>query len=172
MQDIVSGLVLQQEETVDQFKELLENLPAYEQRTIFSSVLKMISKRYLTAISSAGNEHWWKSDATIVSASAGLIKLVMNRNSNRRSSLVSWLSSSSGAGTGDPVGIRRAAVAALSEEREDLETVLEKSVAQFGDQLYIKHTPVLQQEGTFSLEIDTWRKANVLLQCTLKFCYS
>lgn len=107
----------------------------------------MISKRHLTAVPPIGNEQWWKSDASLVSASAGLISVVLDRNSTRRSSLISWLTSSSGAGSGESVGIRRAAITALSDEKDDLETVLEKSIAQFGDQLYIKHTPILQQEG-------------------------
>jgi len=30
---------------------------------------------------------------------------------------------------------------------EALQTVLEKSMRTFGDELYIKHTPILHQEG-------------------------
>ena len=52
-----------------------------------------------------------------------------------------------GAGVGDGIGIRRAVVAVLAKDKEAITTVLEKSVNQFGDQLYIKHTAVLQQEG-------------------------
>lgn len=60
-----------------------------------------------------------------------------------------WLTGSSEAGLGEGVGIRRAAVAVVSQDREDLVTVFEKSLSQFGDQLYIKHSPMLQQEGEF-----------------------
>ncbi len=35
----------------------------------------------------------------------------------------------------------------LADDKEAITTVLEKSIGQFGDQLYIKHTPILQQEG-------------------------
>jgi len=61
--------------------------------------------------------------------------------------LLSWLTSSTGAGVGEGIAIRRAVVAALAEDKSDMETVLEKSLQQLGDQLYIKHTPTMQQEG-------------------------
>jgi telomere length regulation protein len=38
-------------------------------------------------------------------------------------------------------------MAVISQDRDDLVAVLEKSLSQFGDQLYIKHSPMLQQEG-------------------------
>lgn len=67
--------------------------------------------------------------------------------------LVSWLTSSSGAGLGDGIAIRRAVVVVLSREKTDIETVLDKSLQQFGDQLYIKHTPTIQQDGKINLSI-------------------
>lgn len=33
---------------------------------------------------------------------------------------------------------------------ESIQRIMEKAMEQFGDQLYIKHTPILQQEGTNS----------------------
>ncbi|RAL66882.1 hypothetical protein DID88_007664 [Monilinia fructigena] len=51
-----------------------------------------------------------------------------------------------GAGIGEGVAIRRAAIASLSKNKKDIETVLEKSLSQFGDMLYIRHAPILQQE--------------------------
>jgi telomere length regulation protein len=38
-------------------------------------------------------------------------------------------------------------MAVISQDRDDLVAVLEKSLSQFGDQLHIKHSPMLQQEG-------------------------
>lgn len=155
--------MLQQEEGLGQFKELLNNSPQYEQRTILTSVLKMISKRYLTAAPPLEQEQWWKTDAPLVSASARLILIVLDGNSTRRTFLISWLTSSTGAGSGETVGIRRAVIAALAEKRDDLEMVLEKSIAQFGDQLYIKHTPILQQEGMYKVEVNIVNKANLVI---------
>ena len=65
-----------------------------------------------------------------------------------------WLTSSSAAGVGEEVGIRRAVLAVVAQEKEDICTVVEKSINQFGDQLYIKHSPMLQQEGRMTRALD------------------
>jgi telomere length regulation protein len=107
-----------------------------------------MSKEHLSAeITTEADSQWWKSDAGIVSAAAGLINLMLANEESRKSHLIAWLTSSSGAGIGDGIAIRRAAVAALAADKNDIESVLEKSLHQFGDQLYIRHTPAMQQEG-------------------------
>ncbi|RKL33668.1 hypothetical protein BFJ72_g9892 [Fusarium proliferatum] len=82
-----------------------------------------------------------------VSAVAGLLMEVALNDETKRDVLISWCASSSGAGVGDGVGIRRAVVAALARDREAITTVLEKSIAQFGDELYIRHSAMLQQDA-------------------------
>lgn len=91
-----------------------------------------------------------ESDETkpLVSAVAGALNSIVSMDQNLRRHLVEWLTSSSGAGLGEGVGIRRAVLAVVSQQKDDIVAVLEKSLSQFGDQLYIKHSPVLQQEGT------------------------
>jgi telomere length regulation protein len=76
----------------------------------------------------------------------------------RRDVLINWCASSSGAGVGDGVGIRRAVVATLARDREAITTVLEKSIAQFGDDLYMRHSAMLQQDGNdyrHAIHLDT-----------------
>ncbi|KAF4466884.1 dna replication checkpoint tel2 [Fusarium albosuccineum] len=80
-----------------------------------------------------------------VSATAGIIKELVLSDEMRRNIIISWCASSSGAGLGDGIGIRRAVIAALSHDRDAITAVLEKSLAQFGDDLYIKHVAILQQ---------------------------
>lgn len=70
---------------------------------------------------------------------------------HQKEHLISWLTGTSGAGLGDGIAIRRTVVVVLSKDKAAIETVLEKSLQNFGDQLYIKHTPTLQQEGIVSL---------------------
>lgn len=82
-----------------------------------------------------------------VSAAAGIIKSLVANETKYLSHLVTWLTSANGAGLGDTIGIRRAVLAVLSSDRDSIATVFEKSLNQFGDYLYIRHTPVLQQEG-------------------------
>ncbi|KAG6123537.1 hypothetical protein E4U13_005005 [Claviceps humidiphila] len=81
-----------------------------------------------------------------VSAVAGVIDDVVQNDHTRVSHLVNWCCSTSGAGLGDSIGIRRAVLALLARDKETITLVLEKSINQFGDQLYIKHSAIMQQQ--------------------------
>lgn len=133
---------------MSQFSRLLDSLSGFEQRNMLYILLKIASKDFLSSeITTESNDEWWKSDASMVSAVAALIRLMLVDNELRKSHLVSWLTGPSGAGIGEGISIRRAAIACLFEDKVIIETVLEKSLKQFGDQLYIRHTPAMQQEG-------------------------
>jgi telomere length regulation protein len=128
---------------------LLNGLPVFEQRNFVLGSLRVISNEYLSAtVTSENDSRWWHADASLVSAAAELITLILANEESRKIQLVVWLTGSSGAGIGDGIAVRRAAIAAIAEGKADIETVLDKSLHQFGDQLYIRHTPTLQQEGT------------------------
>ncbi|KAM0256789.1 hypothetical protein ACHAQJ_004741 [Trichoderma viride] len=85
------------------------------------------------------------SSKAIISAAAGIIDALVKGNETLNNHLISWCASSSGAGLGDAVGIRRAILAVLAQNKDGITTVFEKSLSQFGDQLYIKHAAILQQ---------------------------
>jgi telomere length regulation protein len=80
-----------------------------------------------------------------------LINLVLANEESRKAQVISWLTASSGAGVGDGIAIRRASIVALAADKSDIEAVFDKSLQQFGDQLYIRHTPAMQQEGMIFL---------------------
>lgn len=148
VEELVVSLLLRDTKFELHFKRLLSNISNIEQRNIVYSILKLLGTDYLSAsITTEDNADWWRSDATMVSAAASLITLLISQSDSRKAHLISWLTSSSGAGVGEGIAIRRAAVAAIAASKSDIESVLEKSLSQFGDKLYIKHTPTLQQEG-------------------------
>ncbi len=104
-------------------------------------LLDYLSKRFLNPLGqldSSGNQ--------TVSAVAGIVRAVVQDDEPRVAHLVNWCTASAGAGLGDGIGVRRAVLAVLAE-KDGITTVLEKSLSQFGDQLYIRHTAILQQEG-------------------------
>jgi telomere length regulation protein len=132
-----------------QFTRLLSSLPTFEQRNVLYAVLQIVSKEHLSAaVTTEADASWWKSDAKAVSGAAGLIKSLVANEESRKNLLISWLTGSTGAGVGEGIAIRREVVAALAHDKSDIETILEKSLQQLGDQLYIRHTPTMQQEGT------------------------
>ncbi|KAJ4414696.1 telomere binding protein [Neurospora sp. IMI 360204] len=142
MKCVLTRLLLAQGAGNDRFGSLLGNLPRSEQRKVLFSVLKKFAEDYLNRLGTCDAE----GGREMVSAVAGAISSIINHDPDKVAYLVEWLTSSSGAGLGDSIGIRRAVVAVVSQDRDSIVTVLEKSIAQFGDQLYVKHSPMLQQE--------------------------
>ncbi|KAI0176038.1 telomere length regulation protein-domain-containing protein [Hypoxylon sp. FL1284] len=141
---LLEGLLLRDSNSQVAFTKLLDFSPPLEQRKILNMVLKLLSDKYLKSISYDSNA---TSDAPIIGAASGVLRAVTGSDETRKSSLVSWLTSGSGAGIGEGFSIRRAAVAVFFEDKESMATILEKSLSQFGDQLYIKHAPLLQQDA-------------------------
>jgi telomere length regulation protein len=165
--DEVLQLLLGKDEDRKRFETILNSLPSSDQRMVLSVSLKTISGRYLSGAVVSDDSEWWEADASLVSAAAGYLNLVVKDDDSRKSQLIDWLTSVSGAGTGEGIGIRRAAVAVLSRSKYDAETVLEKSLQQFGDPLYIRHAPSLQQEGNLAISWSFHRAKFV--QSTPKF---
>ncbi|KAL1865510.1 telomere binding protein [Diaporthe australafricana] len=137
LEDIVS-----ESQEARYISDLFGNLASTEQRTLLFSMLKIIADTHLNHLDGSDPS---KEQATI-SAAAGTINLVVAGDAKYLSYLITWLTSATGAGLGDAIGVRRAVLAVLSSDRDSVITVFEKSLNQFGDYLYIKHTPVLQQE--------------------------
>ncbi|KAK0656706.1 telomere length regulation protein-domain-containing protein [Cercophora newfieldiana] len=140
---MLSALILVKDTDPQHIASLLDNLPQTEQRKVLFSALKILSADYLNRL---GNCESAESQA-VISAVAGAIKACVGVSEIRRGHLTEWLTGSSAAGLGEGIGIRRAALAVVSQEKDSAVAVLEKSINQFGDQLYIKHSPMLQQEA-------------------------
>ncbi|KAH8676639.1 telomere length regulation protein-domain-containing protein [Tricladium varicosporioides] len=144
---LLDVLLLYSQDQGTHFIKLIDTLHSLEQRNLLYSIFQIISKDYFTAaVTTEANSSWWRSDSRKVSGAARLIK-ALTANELRKNHLLAWLTNSSGAGVGEGIAIRRATLAALAEDKSDIETILEKSIQQFGDKLYITHTPSMQQEA-------------------------
>ncbi|KAI4195590.1 MAG: hypothetical protein LQ350_007116 [Teloschistes chrysophthalmus] len=103
------------------------------------SILRILAKATTsTPISSEA------SDKT-VAAAAALICSASKRDEEFVNILLQWLSSD---GLVQDLSIRRAVIAALAKDFGKLKTALSESLQSFGDKIFIKHSPILQQEGT------------------------
>ena len=140
---LVENLLLSEGSDPSRFRLLLGGLPNMEQRKVLLAVLKFLSEAYLNKLGDCSSPE----DATMISAAAGVLSAIVKGDQDKMGHLAAWLTRSSGAGLGDGIGIRRAVLAVVSQGKGNVVSVLEKSVAQFGDQLYIKHSPMLQQDG-------------------------
>ncbi|GAB1310803.1 telomere binding protein [Madurella fahalii] len=143
VKQILSELVLKKGADPARICPVLCNLPQTEHRKFLFSILKLFSSEHLDRLGRCESEE----SKPLVSAVSGALHSIIGTDENGRGHLVEWLTGSSGAGLGEGVAIRRAVLAVISQYKDELVTVLEKSLGQFGDQLYIKHSPMLQQEA-------------------------
>ncbi|KAJ4119683.1 telomere binding protein [Fusarium oxysporum] len=137
----IDGLLLSKRNSISTFIQLALSQHRTSKK-VFHILLQHLSQKYLNRLSLEDTHPDDK-----VSAVARLLMEVALNDETRRDVLINWCASSSGAGVGDGVGIRRAVVAALAQDREAITAVLEKSIAQFGDELYIRHSAMLQQDA-------------------------
>jgi telomere length regulation protein len=138
---VIDRLLLSPQSSVSTFTQLALSQPRTSKK-IIHFLLRHLSQKHLQGLSLDDT-----SPNDKVSAVAQLLKELALNDATRREVLINWCASSSGAGLGDGIGIRRAVVAALAQDRDAIIAVLEKSLAQFGDELYIKHSAILQQDG-------------------------
>lgn len=140
-------MVLGTEDDLKVLQKLLDVIPTYEQKSVLNCALRLLVKHHLPSDPNYGDVAWWQEDTARVSAGAAYLSTIINGNAARKDMLLSWMTGLPGDGIGEPISIRRAAIATISHSKYDLEAILEKSMQQFGDQLYIKHTPSMQQDG-------------------------
>lgn len=142
---LFTGLLLQDADTHAVFAKFLGFFPSLEQRKVVDLILKLLTDSYLVNVDNNAT----LADSPIMSAASDIVKFIIGNDEIRKNSLVSWLTSGSGAGIGEGCAIRRVVVSVFAEDKEFMATILERSLNQFGDQLYIKHAPILQQDGNF-----------------------
>ena len=122
---------------------LAANLSQMERVKLFYSLLQYLTSTFF----SKPGDSQATSPNPVISAVAGLIRKVTCDEPSQKSWIVSWLTGPVGAGPNANIAIRRAAFACLAEDEDTKYEIMEKSLNQFADDLYIKHTPMLQQEG-------------------------
>ncbi|KAJ6782493.1 hypothetical protein PWT90_05296 [Aphanocladium album] len=137
---LINELLLKSDSNPATFVQLCFQQPATFKK-IMQILLDYLAQKFLSSVSIQD-----ASENKIVTSVAGIINVLVKDDAARKLFLVSWCTASSGAGLGDTIGIRRAVLAALATDKDLITLVLEKSLNQFGDQLYIKHAAILQQE--------------------------
>ena len=147
-------LLLPQSPQWDTLIRLLLPSAPHDKSRYLSALLRVLSRHYLDPVISR-ELRWWEHDSQSISKVAGAIDRIARCDTAFWTILVGWLLGSGSIGEG--IGIRRAALAVLGRSGEggrggvqQVREVLERSVKNFGDVLWIKHTPVQVQEGMYS----------------------
>ncbi|KAJ4362832.1 telomere binding protein [Ascochyta clinopodiicola] len=131
---------------VKSFADLIGRMKAFEQRKYFTAVIVCISKQFFQ-LEGNSREETPIAASPVISGAAYLLNSFIKTNDVLKDYLVSSLTRSTIPSIDDSLAIRRSAVAALAQDEDKLQTLFESSIKTFGDSVYVKHTPVLQQEA-------------------------
>ncbi|KAG9188639.1 hypothetical protein G6011_07344 [Alternaria panax] len=124
----------------------LSQMKTFEQRKYLNAIVVFVAKEYFSS------ETISKDDAPIVanitiSSIAALFHTLIKDNDVLKEHIVSSLTRSTIPALDESLSARRSVLAALAKDDEKLHTLLENLIRTFGDSVYIRHTPVLQQEA-------------------------
>ncbi|OQD72946.1 hypothetical protein PENDEC_c018G04184 [Penicillium decumbens] len=147
VREIYSGLLLSQS-FPGQFGLLLDSLRQPEQVSVVEAIFRNIQKLYFpddlagTFISPVGSNG-------VIAGVAALCSAIIGDRPFLKSQVLEWLSKSQG-GSIQTIGLRRALLATYND-RNELESLLVRSLEQFGDKFCIRHLPDITQSATAQL---------------------
>ncbi|KAI1618478.1 telomere length regulation protein-domain-containing protein [Exophiala viscosa] len=126
---------------------LLQGLSAYDQKSFFDAILRDLARRYLRIHVDVQEKEVLLANTSTVGGVAAMISGLVQSNTVLRAHLTRWLTATDGEYAGLGLDTRRAVMATVSQDQDQLQTILGKSLEKFGDKLRIQHDPILQQES-------------------------
>ncbi|KAF2459793.1 telomere length regulation protein-domain-containing protein [Lineolata rhizophorae] len=138
---LVSG-----DNSMQRIEALLKHMSSYQQQQFLSSTLAFLNVEVLPPKPEDGLPGGLQPTKAI-GGSAALLRAIYAHSESLENKLISWLLSPASLGADGSFDLLRALVLALSPKADTVSAVLEKAITQFSDSLYIKHTPIIQQEA-------------------------
>lgn len=136
-------------------------MKTFEQRKYMNAIITFVAKHYFS--NEVVNKDSLVASSPVIDAAGGLFHDLIKDNDVLKEHLISTLTRSTIPVLDDSLSVRRSVVAALAKDHgkqcrnlgtstlltaiDKLHTLLESLIKLFGDSVYIRHTPVLQQEG-------------------------
>ncbi|KAH6638087.1 telomere length regulation protein-domain-containing protein [Boeremia exigua] len=131
---------------VDQFVDLISRMKSFEQRKYLNAIIVYITKQFFQS-EMVAKEDIPISQSPTISGAACLLNKVIQDNEILKDHIISSLTRSTIPSLDESLATRRTVVAALAQDEDKLQTMFENCIKTFGDSVYIKHTPILQQEA-------------------------
>lgn len=147
VEQLISDLLLRTK-AIERLKRLINDLKTHEQPKFLICLMSVLSRRLSKLEGSAFDLQSLKSTPKSIAGSVAVVKELISGNKILGSVLTDMATGDLGAAIINSPALLRAVLAVLSDDQDILETVMEKSLNRFGDNLYIKHAPILQQEAT------------------------
>ncbi|KAF2400397.1 hypothetical protein EJ06DRAFT_428657 [Trichodelitschia bisporula] len=146
IEELLQALPLKADSLLPKFGKMIGSIPVYDQRSVLRLVLSALALHHLGI--QPRETDVLKTTPWDVTGSAALLRGIISDDATLLDALVACLTQLVPPATTQSVGLQRAALTALRDDSDRMETVLEKSLERFGDQLFIKHTPIIEQEAT------------------------
>jgi telomere length regulation protein len=127
-------------------KHLISLLQDYEQRQYLISLLHFLSRTIIPSETTTFDITNLANTPREVAGVAAFLQDLISCSQDLTTALIEMLIRDPAAIFGTSSFLLRATIAALQSSEDALETLVEKTLKRFSDRLYIKHTPVLQQE--------------------------
>lgn len=127
---------------------LLSHLKEHERGNYINTLLKLLSQHHLP-VYSEDNENYQKHVSLAAKIIEELCILDDGLQNGYQDVLLEWILVNGGPGSGEPIGIRRAIICALKASTEAptiFQEALESQVQTFGENLWIRHAPIIHQE--------------------------
>jgi telomere length regulation protein len=157
-------------------KRLIQTLHAHEQRSFLDSILRVVSQKYFSS-SPQGWELIALSETPLdIAGAAGLLRDVIAGNDVLTEAFVHLITKSDMSPLVTSQSMRRAVLAVLSMDDgmvqehlpinlkanfffdlDRMQDVTEKLLHRFGDQLFVRHAAIVQQEGRARISFSSER---------------
>ena len=128
---------------------LIGALPMYQQRTFLTATLIYLNSNQLSSSRHAPELEY--QSRPVIGDCAALIKLLVNDNQNLLDYVAELCTEIEKSILVRSSDLRRLVLVVLSDDLDRLCTMLEKMLLKFGDQLFIKHATIVQQEALAQL---------------------
>lgn len=127
-------------------KHLIPLLQAHEQRQCLVSLLRFLSRAMISSAITAFDITSLINIPREVIGAAAFLQDLIPCSQELTTTLIDMLIRDPATVFGTSSLLLRATIATLQSSEDALETIMEKTLKRFGDRLYIKHAPILQQQ--------------------------
>lgn len=98
------------------YRSLIKNIGDQEQKTSLYALLRILSRHRLPSFMGTSSDDEQQEHTRILRGAAALISFLVKDSNILKDALISWLTGGSGDGIGQGKAIRRAVIAALSDD--------------------------------------------------------
>ncbi|KAF2436340.1 hypothetical protein EJ08DRAFT_691514 [Tothia fuscella] len=131
--------------------KLVQQLHAHEQRSFLMSILRILTKIIDGYPSQAWDLSSLGKTPNHIASCAAFLRAVLSGIENSTVNVVELLTKPDISLLTGSGGLRRAVLVALSEDEDRMQIATEKLMEKFGDQMFVRHSPIIQQEAAAQL---------------------